>query len=168
MSAWESLDYKGHRTEGKLPETSILLKAVTIRRMKTFGACIHTTDGLSWRMGAPRVSASPVRGMSWKKGAPISSLVPQMAQGLWTTPALLNTVRPQKMLDLLTTGHRLPCPPYTWLYISSAALWLSHDLSSQLLSEVMLLPCSEAELWLPKGHGMVQECCPTVASLLGQ
>lgn len=54
--AQELPGYKGHRMEGKLPETSFLLKAVVVRRMKSFQVCIYNpaVDGLSFKgVGLP-------------------------------------------------------------------------------------------------------------------
>lgn len=48
--------YEGHRMEGKLPETSFLLKAVVARRMKSFQVyvCNPAVDGLSFKsVGLP-------------------------------------------------------------------------------------------------------------------
>lgn len=56
-SAWEPPDYKGHKAEGKLPETSFWLRAMLVRWMKSF-----------WILSL-RVLVCWVRGTKWRKEA---------------------------------------------------------------------------------------------------
>lgn len=174
MNARESLDYKGHRTEEKLPETSILLKAVMVRKMKTFGACIHNQLLMVWAEEWESFKAASFPSERHELGKPlaaISCLVPQMVQGPWTAPELLNEVRPEKMLNILTTGHRLPMSTlHTWLYISFscpvAFPW--PQLTADVWNDAVALLWSWSWTLGSQGHGMVQRGCPRVASLLGQ